>query len=424
MLRALLIVAPALAVMAVAAGTAAALGRRRGSPAEQGRLASLDGLRGYLALGVFVHHATLWRAYVQPGHAWFPRHPIPLYIHIGQSAVTAFFLMTGFLFGGKLAEGRVRPVNWTRLYVSRLLRIYPLYGVALAGVLVAVAALGGTALRVPPATFARSVLAWAHFARPDLNGVPATWVVIAGVTWSLAYEWLFYAALPLAALAFGVRPPVPWLLAGTAGVALWWHWIAVSDNGGVRAIFLTTFAAGVLVSVVTRSVRVRALLGGPAAACVAIAATVAVPLRYAEPYQLPVVALLTVAFAPVAAGNTIFGLLRLPASRLLGEISYSIYLLHGLLLFGILRGVLGVPMVAALSTGAYWGLVLALTPVLVVGAFASYRLVERPCIGMTPHAQRWVAERVEASRTLRRLARRGWGRSRGADADETLRAAV
>ena len=344
---------------------------------------------------MFVHHASMWRSYVQPGHAWVPSRPVPLYMHVGQSSVTVFFMMTGFLFGAKMAAGRTRPIDWTRLYVSRVLRIYPLYGVALVAVLLIVAVVSRGQLLVEPATLARSVLAWAHFARPDLNGMHDTWTTISGVTWSLAYEWLFYSVLPLAALCFGVRPPVRWLIAGAVATGIWGYWLSKT---GIDPIHLGSFVAGVLASVVTRSPRVRAALAGRSAASVAIAAAALVPLRFAHPYQWPVLALLALFFVIVASGNTIFGLLRTTASSVLGELSYSIYLLHGLLLFVTLQGAVGMPSAASLSTPAYWALVVALVPILVAGSMLTFRFIERPAIRATPHVQGWLAERL-AERT-------------------------
>jgi hypothetical protein len=34
-----------------------------GKPPPQGRYVSIDGLRGYLAFGVFIHHIPVWYAY-------------------------------------------------------------------------------------------------------------------------------------------------------------------------------------------------------------------------------------------------------------------------------------------------------------------------------------------------------------------------
>lgn len=406
MLHTLLSIAPYVVALALAVLTAAGLARAFGAPPTTGRLVSLDGLRGYLALSVFVHHAMMWRHYLQRGVWGYAAGDLALYQHLGEDSVTLFFMMTGFLFGAKLAEGRVRPIDWTRLYVSRVLRIYPLYGLVLVVVLATVAMLTGAALHVPAVTLARRVVSLAHFGRPSLNGVDDAWMITAGVQWSLAYEWLFYSVLPLAALLFGIVPRARWLVASAAATAIWMHWIA-----DVGVIHVGAFVAGVLTSLVTRPSGVRAALGGRAGAIAAIAALVTTVTAFGSGYQWPVLLLLSAVFAVVASGNTLFGALAWTPSRVLGEISYSIYLLHGLLLFAVIRGGVGLPTAAALGNGAYWGLVVALAPVLVVGAFAAFRLVERPAIQATPHAQRWVAARLGAPAQEAPRPVRGWLRA-------------
>jgi peptidoglycan/LPS O-acetylase OafA/YrhL len=387
--------APVVAAVAVAVLVAALLARAAGPPAPGDRLVSLDGLRGYLALGVFLHHAMWWRGYVRTGVWNLPDGAHPVYAHLGQGAVTLFFMLTGFLFGAKLADGRRRPVDWTRLYVGRVLRIYPLYAVALAATLVAVAARSGFARRAPAAALARGVLAWARFGHPDLNGVAGAWMPGAGVQWSLAYEWMFYSALPLAALLYGVVAPARWLAASAVAVAVWARWIAAdSFFAGVNPLHLAAFAAGALAMHATRRPAVRRALGGRAGAALALAALAAVAVFCPVGYRAGTLALLAVPFTVVAAGNTLFGVLRWPASRLLGETSYGIYLLHGFVLYALVHGVLGERAAAALAGPAYWALVVALVPAVVLVAFAASRLVERPAVRATPRAARWVAARL------------------------------
>lgn len=388
-------VLPVVAAFTVAVLAAVALARAFGPPSAAGRVASLDGLRGYLALAVFVHHARLWSSVVRGGR-WDIPESDALYSHLGQGSVTLFFLMTGFLFGAKLVEARRRPIDWSRVYVARVLRIYPLYGVVLAATLATIAALSGFERRVDMATLVRNLVAWSHFADPDINGVPDSWMIVAGVTWSLMYEWLFYSALPIAALLFGRVAPVGWLAVSALGMAAWAHWIP-----SIQSVHLGAFGGGVLALLLTRRAAVRATLAGPIGAPIALTAVAIVLTCFVQSYQWPVLALLTLAFTVVASGNTLFGALSWAPSRLLGEISYGIYLLHGLLLFVVLRSVIGLPAAAALSPAAYWALIVALAPLLVVVAFAAFRLVEYPAIRATPRMQHRVAGWLARARSGR-----------------------
>jgi len=82
-------------------------------------------------------------------------------------------------------------------------------------------------------------------------------------------------------------------------------------------------------------------------------------------------------FIPIAYGNTLFGLLKQNASILLGEISYSIYLLHGLVLY-FLFSVMNVINIGALNFSMYV-LMLSLVGVIVIAfSTVTFLLIEKP----------------------------------------------
>ena len=61
---------------------------------SESRYASIDGLRGYLAFGVFVHHAIITLIFLRTGVFDFP--PSNFYSQLGQGSVALFFMITGF----------------------------------------------------------------------------------------------------------------------------------------------------------------------------------------------------------------------------------------------------------------------------------------------------------------------------------------
>jgi peptidoglycan/LPS O-acetylase OafA/YrhL len=79
-------------------------------------------------------------------------------------------------------------------------------------------------------------------------------------------------------------------------------------------------------------------------------------------------------------GNNLFGLLKMPAAKFLSTISYSIYLLHGIVLYFGLHIVNIVYPIQSLSPFLFW-LVILLTGLLVVLISAvTYRFIEHPYI--------------------------------------------
>ena len=90
----------------------------------ESRFAGIDGLRGYLAFGVFVHHSIITWIFLQTGVIDLP--PSNFYSQLGQGSVALFFMITGFLFWDRLLT-HGRQHDWLAFAVSRLFRLYPLY---------------------------------------------------------------------------------------------------------------------------------------------------------------------------------------------------------------------------------------------------------------------------------------------------------
>ena len=350
------------------------LQRRLGAPPPPHRFAPLDGLRGYAAFLVFLHHTTMWHDVARAG-VWEPP-ATRLYSHFGQSSVAVFFMITGFLFSSKVIDGRTRPIDWRRLYLSRILRLAPLFVFFVALLWIFALALQGFHLRVSVLRAGLDTLEWLTFAiagMPDLNRVTTS--TIGGAAWSLPYEWWFYLSLPFAAALAARRPPRAWLAVGVAGVAAGSWWISVNGHWEIAAAFLGGVAAAFLV----RQPAVRRLAPHPAASIVCIAALAAVT-RFPTTYGVIPLLLMSTAFAIIAGGNSLFGALTWPAARGLGDTGYSIYLLHNLVLFVVFGLILAPAQTAALSPNGYWLTVAVCTLLVTVVSFVTFRLIEAPAM--------------------------------------------
>jgi len=368
---------PAAVSLFIALATAFLVVKRHGAPPSLGRYTTIDGLRGYLAFGVFLHHACVWFFYPKTGQWSVP--PSHLYTHFGQSSVELFFMITGFLFFSKLIDGRARSIDWVRLYVSRFLRLVPLYLFAMLLLFLIVGALSNGTLNQQPLNLAKNAVRWLGFTilgAPDLNGVEHTAAIIAMVTWSLPYEWFFYCSLPIFALAVGVRAPFPFAVLGAISVLGFIVW-----QPAVHHLF--SFFAGIAASFLVRSDRICRFAAQKISSCICLGCIGAAVVYYPSAYDAAPLLLLSTAFVIIACGNTLFGMLVSPVSRTLGEMAYSIYLLHGIVLFVFFRFVVGMDGARSLSPMMHWLLIAGITPVLIIACFMTFRLIEHPAMQST-----------------------------------------
>jgi peptidoglycan/LPS O-acetylase OafA/YrhL len=358
----------------VALYTASMLAPRLHMEAPVGRHAPIDGLRGFAALFVFFCHSALWLYFAKTGR--WANAPVPVYGNLGLGGVVMFFMITAYLFGSKLLKARESGIDWLRLFVSRVLRLTPLYLFALAVMLVVIAASTGFEWNEQADSWTSSLAKWLAFAiwgTPDLNGMHDTWMVTAGVTWSLRYEWAFYLLLPLFAVVLRIR--ASWLL--VLPTALLAAQIAFSS---LKLQLATPFLGGALAAWLVTIPRFRELAIHRHACAAAMVALVVAAAFFRSPFKAVPLVLITGAFVVIAGGNTLYGILSSRPARLLGEVSYSMYLLHGIVLFILAHGVIGLDVLAGMSPWLYWTIIVALTPLLVGLCMLTFILIERPAM--------------------------------------------
>jgi len=381
---------PAVACLLVAIATAFLLVKRFGAPPALGRFASIDGLRGYLAFFVFLYHSCVWYFYLRTGHWNVP--PSNLYAHFGESSVLVFFMITGFLFFSKLLDGRTKSIDWARLFLSRFLRLVPLYLFVIFLLFLVIAYVSNGTVIEPIPKLLNEAVQWLSFTipgGPNLNGVANTFIITAGVTWSLPYEWIFYLSLPLLALTVRVMPPLPYIALGivvVAGLLIW-------NPPHIHALILLPFLGGITASILVRSDRLRQFAAGKISSFISLGCVALTVIFYQSAFGAVPLILLSVAFTLIACGNTLYGALISPVSRTLGEMSYSIYLLHGLILFTVFNFILGMGESRALSTLTHWLLMIVITPVLVCICFLTFRYIESPAMHSATALTAWLRSR-------------------------------
>ena len=298
-------------------------------PPSPSRIGCIDGLRGYLAISVLIHHVVIWTQISRLGGDWSLL-AVNILNQLGSGSVALFFMITGFVFYPRVLAG-LRASDWTSTYITRAYRILPLIAVSILAVTVVIGLRTGA---VPDRHYPAAAATWlSSWSEPPLLGYPDSGRVNAYVLWSLYYEWLFYLfVLPVCALAMdAVRGRLPsWAVPlALLILALAARKLRLSNQ---LPIHLPLFAIGMLAFEAQRVPWIAGLLRSRGSTVMAVAAlgigATSAPLPYGL-IQLPLFGLF---FACVASGNDLGGVLRMRGALVLGECSYGIYLLHGILL--------------------------------------------------------------------------------------------
>ncbi|MHC8392453.1 acyltransferase family protein [Pseudomonas sp. LB3P93] len=342
----------------------------------ESRYASIDGLRGYLAFGVFVHHSMITWIFVRTGVIEFP--PSNFYSQLGQGSVALFFMITGFLFWNRLlTQGRQH--DWLAFAVSRVFRLYPLYLPLMLIVFITVFYLQNWELKEPGIRLVGQILAWLTFDRPDVNQYHQTGMLISNVTWTLGYEVFFYLALPLAGMVFIYRGS--WLQVVLCLIGIYALYQLVGWEHSLKKHFLASFLGGIGAAYWIRRPHLMAWGRTRLAGIIALLALAIAFTAFNRAFNLLPLLLLSLFFVIVASGNTLFGALQPRSIRWLGEISYSTYLLHGFVLWVMVQRLPLVLHLDARDTWTYLSLLAVCSCLLIVISSLTFLYIEKP--GMT-----------------------------------------
>ncbi len=337
-------------------------------------LRPMEGLRGLAVLLVFlVHYTTLAAPWQDGGSA---SALLARLLHLaGNSGVDLFFVLSGYLIYGSLIARRQAFLPFMR---RRLLRIYPTYGAVFLLYLALSLAFPAESKIPPAAPDAALYLLQNLLLLAPLLGEPP----LITVSWSLSYELFYYLATPLLIAAFGLRRRRRrWRVAClfVAAGAIIAGYLAL--GAPLRSLM---FVAGALLHEARghlREVGGRPRAPGAGVTLAALAGALALLV-------LPLVAPLKI----VALGAALFLLclccFERPQGwlgrvfcfaplRWLGNMSYSYYLLHGLLLKAAFAALARLPLPGP-GPLLFWGALPLLLAVTLAGAAALFLLVERP----------------------------------------------
>ena len=339
------------------------------------RYGSLDGLRGMLSIGVLIHHSFAAYGYFTTGlWAWSNS---PILNQLGQTTVALFFMITGFLFTIKASQPKIK---WSDLYKSRVTRLAPLYAIVVVVVFAVVLTKSGGELHVAPVELFKQFLQWLAFAcfgRPDINAMPMTWTIIAGVNWSLKYEIFFYIfCVPAIHLIAKRLSNKSCLITSLILLALALLQINPSIPDGHAAVYAAHFLGGVVAAFGYNTPTIKEAISTPLFKMMSLAALFAAA-TITNSYNTPSVLITIIIFMSIVGGASIFGLLKTRMAVWLGDVSYGIYLLHGIMIWSILSK-MNPSSLADFTILEYWFLMSIASLCTLVLASLSYAKLEQP----------------------------------------------
>jgi len=314
-----------------------------------GHVPALDGVRGIAILLVLLYH------FVTSLEVLGLSSPYLLPFHLGWCGVDVFFALSGFLITGILLDTKNAPHYFKSFYVRRLLRIFPLYYLAIFVVLLLRMALPQAGVwGIYDSSWAPGSLLWPTLLLQNAanlrHGVDPTGVLTH--YWSLAVEEHFYLVWPLLVWLL----PRRWILAvalttafaSVAARALLFHHVTdIFTIFDLTPLRMDGLAIGAIAAVELRARGARAL-AKPAMLLLAIAlAMLAIlfllrrtPVQNDHAVWLfcyPLVAVCTAAVLLLgSAGGRIALLLSAAPLRWFGKYSFGLYVWHpviGMLLF-------------------------------------------------------------------------------------------
>ncbi|MEY0255574.1 acyltransferase family protein [Morganella morganii] len=290
----------------------------------------MDSFRFFLASGVMMSHSIYMYSSISGGGWVSQSQHISSYAWYG---VSIFFSLTGFLFWNKIRNDS--DPDWIRIYIDRFFRIVPLLFINTTIIVVIIALY--SYLKSSSLSGSSNIIYWYDFLnnyKPDIFNVSNSKIFTAGVYWTLVYEWGFYFSLPLLWI-LGRKHPFAF------AISLCFLVVYVSPNitfeKGVYTYSFLHFIIGILACELSKSIKVNAKKLD-----IVLLVSIIIILAYGSklsPYSTSGYgnAIILLIMICLSFKTSLFGLLNIRGFVLLGEASYSIYIMHPVIIYSTLK---------------------------------------------------------------------------------------
>lgn len=312
---------------------------------DDNKYTSIDGLRGLSAILVIIHHTLVSWAYFHFDVIWhresvavtfdktISEKVVTALTFLGQAGVCFFFMITGFLFYDKLIKCKGK-LDSSDFFIKRFFRIAPLYYFVILLVFITVF-LTGLAEFESLKQEIYSFCSWLMFGILEVKTISSLipgFLVIAGVIWTLAKEWQFYVCVPiLSVFTRNKKTAILFVFFALAGCILVFY-----VNRNIKLETKLPFVLGMLSSLFVNYYNLKKFdMKKSIFSIIVLILFWNIIFEYHQKFLIFYYVNMGLFFILISNGNTIFGILSSKIFIMLGKISYSIYLIHGLVLFWI-----------------------------------------------------------------------------------------
>jgi len=329
---------------------------------DKSKFPQIDGLRAILALSVIFHHSLIMYYYSISGNWESP--PSRFYALLGPVSVSLFFMITGFLFGFKLFKD---SFDIKRFFISRIKRIVPLYVFSVIVLVFIVFYINDFVLKEDIVSLIKNILNWMSFKFVHFTPINTETRVfeIQSVYWTLKWEWKFYMALPFLFLLNkkvfknnNIRF-VLFLL-----IVFFFY----------RYVYVFIFLLGVLTALLyNENIKINSVLLN----IFGLLSIVLVFIFYDTAYERVPAILLGVFFASVVLSKNLNFIFNIKILRYFGTISYSLYLLHNMVVFFVFYNInIYYKKISMITQFEYWVIVFIILILTSLFSMFTYKMIE------------------------------------------------
>ena len=218
---------------------------------------------------------------------------------------------------------------------------------------------------------------------------PWAWGIACGPHRTLHFEWIFYLSLASISI-FALKRQT--LLVPLSLTLLLTFVIHGTNFSFVKWEHITwAFLPGMILGLTSRFWKDNKYLRHPLCSVIALIAVLMSAF-----YRIPVVKVpvTTLFLACIICNNAATKFLNLKLLRSLGETTYSVYLLHGLVQYATLKWVVPIPLAFSLPSWTWWMICGLQVVVIVVVARLSFELVEKPGIALGKRLFSWLMNAI------------------------------